>query len=169
MLNLINAVLGGALLLMGRKLFWLFVGVIGFVFGAQVAPRFFHGSELLTIGAGLVLGLIFAGLAVFVETVAIGVAGFLGGGYILLSLASALGMDKGALIWVAFLLGGVIGVVLIVSLFDWALISISSLAGAATITQALHVGAVFFLLFFIVGVSGSGRLLPHRPPARSLA
>ena len=67
----------GALLLVGRKLFWLFVGTIGFVIGIQVATRFFHGSELITIVAGLVLGIIFAVLAIFLESIAI--AGFLGG------------------------------------------------------------------------------------------
>ena len=58
MLNFLNALFGGALLIAGRKLFWLFVGVIGFIIGAQIATRFFHGSELITIIAGLVLVLI---------------------------------------------------------------------------------------------------------------
>ncbi len=31
MLNIISLILGGALLVAGRKLFWLFVGVAGFV------------------------------------------------------------------------------------------------------------------------------------------
>ena len=101
------------LLLAGRKLFWLFVGGIGFVIGIQVATRFFHGSELTTIVAGLVLGIIFALLAIFVESAHIGVAGFLGGGYVLLSLIALFGIDKGAVTWIAFIIGGLIGLALI--------------------------------------------------------
>ena len=40
MLNVINLILGGALLVAGRKLFWLFVGAAGFVTGIQLATRF---------------------------------------------------------------------------------------------------------------------------------
>jgi hypothetical protein len=36
MLNFLNALFGGALLVAGRKLFWLFVGVIGFIIGIAV-------------------------------------------------------------------------------------------------------------------------------------
>jgi hypothetical protein len=156
MLSFVNAILGGALLLAGRKLFWLFVGVIGFIIGVEIATRFFHGSELTTLIAGLALGVLFAVLAIFVETLAIGVAGFLGGGYILLSLAGLFGLDKGIVAWVVFIVGGIIGVVLIASLFDWALIIISSLAGSSMILNAFHfaklVAAVAFIVLVIIGI-----------------
>ncbi len=156
MLNFLNALFGGALLIAGRKLFWLFVGVIGFIVGAQIAIRFFHGSELITIIAGLVLGVIFAVLAIFLETLAIGVAGFLGGGYILLSLAGLFGLDKGILAWIIFILGGIIGAVLIAFLFDWALIIISSLAGSSMVVNAFHfaksISVVTFIVLVFVGI-----------------
>ena len=150
MLNLINAILGGALLVAGRKLFWLFVGVIGFIVGVEIATRFFHGSDLITLVAGLGLGVIFAILAIFVETLAIGIAGFLGGGYILLSFAGLFGLDKGILTWVIFIVGGVIGAVLIAFLFDWALIIISSLAGSSMIINAFHFAKLISVLTLIV-------------------
>ncbi len=150
MLNFLNALFGGALLIAGRKLFWLFVGVIGFIVGAQIAIRFFHSSELITIIAGLVLGVIFAVLAIFLETLAIGVAGFLGGGYILLSLAGLFGLDKGIMAWIIFIVGGIIGAVLIASLFDWALIIISSLAGSSMVINAFHFAKLMSALMFIV-------------------
>jgi len=150
MLNFINAILGSALLVAGRKLFWLFVGVIGFIIGVQVATRFFHGSDLMTIIAGLGLGVIFAVLAIFVETLAIGIAGFLGGGYILLGLAGWFGLDQGVLAWVIFIVGGIIGAALIATLFDWALILISSLAGSSMIINAFHFGRLMAALIFIV-------------------
>lgn len=172
MLSFLNAVLGTALLVAGRKLFWLLVGAIGFVIGIQVAARFFHGSELTMILAGLVLGIIFAVLAIFLESIAIGLAGFLGGGYVLLSIAALLGFDRGVISWIAFIVGGIIGIALIAFLFDWALISISSLAGASMIVDAFHfrqaTGGLVFLVLLIAGVVIQGSVLgrekgtPHR-------
>ena len=137
MTSLLNIVLGGSLLLGGRKVFWLLLGAIGFVTGVEVSTRFIHRSELVTIGAAIALGVVFALLAIFLESVAIGLAGFLGGGYVALSLASLLGLQGRNVELVAFILGGILGVLLIVALFDWALISISSLAGASMVVSAL--------------------------------
>src|SRR5512138_256880 len=92
MLNLINLVLGGALLVAGRKLFWLFVGAAGFVTGIQLATRFWQGSELTALIVGLILGVIFALLAIFLQAIIIGIAGFLAGGYVLSVLATMLGL-----------------------------------------------------------------------------
>lgn len=163
MLNFINVIFGGALLLAGRKLFWLFVGAIGFAIGVQVALRFFRGSEWMTILIGLGLGIVFAVLAIFMETLAIGIAGFLGGGYILLTLATPFGWDKGILTWIIFIIGGIIGTALVAFLFDWALISISSLAGASMILNAVNfrpgINAVIFFILVIIGVVFQGSAL----------
>jgi hypothetical protein len=172
MLGLLNVIFGGALLLVGRKLFWLLVGAIGFVIGIQIATRIFHGSEVISIIAGLVVGVIFAMLAIFLESVAIGIAGFLGGGYILLSIISLFGLDKGVMTWIAFIIGGIIGMVLVIFLFDWALISISSLAGASMVVSGLNIGAanaglVFFILL-IVGVFIQSTELRKNGPRRRL-
>lgn len=163
MLNFLDAILGGALLLAGRKLFWLLVGAIGFVIGVEVAARFFHGSNLIALLAGLLLGVVFAVLAIFVESIAIGIAGFLGGGYILQSLAAFVGFDQGALTWIAFIVGGIIGVILVAALLDWALITISSLAGASMVLSAFRLGQVngglLYLVLVIIGVAVQGSVL----------
>src|SRR5512147_2886417 len=110
MLNLLNLVLGGALLVAGRKLFWLFVGVAGFVTGIQLATRFWQGSDVLAIIVGLVIGVIFALLAIFLQAAIIAIAGFLTGGYILTVLATTLGIDvTGTMTWIVYIIGGVIG------------------------------------------------------------
>ena len=170
MLCILDVILGGALLLVGRKLFWLFVGAIGFVIGIQVATRFFHGSELITIFAGLVLGIIFAILAIFLESIAIAIAGFLGGGYILLSITALFGLDKGAVTWIAFIIGGIIGLVLISFLFDWALIIISSLAGASMVVSGINfgmaTGGLIFLILLIAGVLIQASELRRNGPRR---
>lgn len=169
MLNVINLILGGALLVAGRKLFWLFVGAAGFVTGVQLATRFWQGSDLLTILVGLVIGVIFALLAIFLQAVLIGIAGFLSGGYVLTVLATMLGIDAaGATTWIVYIIGGIIGVLLVSFLFDWALITLSSLAGASLIIQAVFPqgaggGLVFFILL-LAGVLIQGAIL-HRERA----
>ena len=150
MINIVYLVLGAALLLAGRRLFWLLVGAIGFVTGATLATRFFHGNDLTVILAGLVLGIIFAVLAVFLESVAIGIAGFLGGGYVFMSLADMLGLDPGGIsTWVIFVIGGVLGVILVAFLFGWALITLSSLAGASMIVAAVGLTAATAGLLYL--------------------
>jgi hypothetical protein len=156
MLSVISLILGATLLIAGRKLFWLFVGAAGFVAGMQLTTQFWQGPEILAIIIGLVVGVVFALLAIFLQGVAIGVAGFLAGGYVLTVLAGMIGLNQGSFSWLVYLIGGIIGVLLVIFLFDWALITLSSLAGASLITQALvlpgGIGGVLFLALVIVGV-----------------
>ena len=156
MLNVINLILGSALLIAGRKLFWLFVGAAGFLTGLQLAPRFWQGPDLLAIIIGLVIGVIFALLAIFLQALVIGIAGFLIGGYILTTLAALLGMDlAGVMTWIVYIVGGIIGFLLVSFLFDWAIITLSSLAGASLIIQSfLPQGAVRGILFFLLFLAG---------------
>jgi len=96
MLSVISLILGIALLFAGRKLFWLFVGVAGFVTGVELVLRFWRGSEITAIIVGLIIGVIFALLAIFIQTIAIGAAGFFAGGYVLTVLAGMLRVNGGS-------------------------------------------------------------------------
>jgi len=152
MIAFINAILGGALLVAGRKLFWLFVAAAGFVTGFQLTTRYFQGSEGLSIIVGLVVGAIFAILAIFLQTIAIAIAGFLAGGYILQTLAVSFGLSAAP--WIIYIIGGIIGVLLVSFLFDWAIITLSSLAGASLVAEALQLPrtGLIFVLLFLAGV-----------------
>ena len=165
MLVFINAILGSALIVLGRKLFWLFIGVIGFVTGIQFTNRIFHGPEVQAIIWGLVIGFIFALLAIFAQTMAIGIAGFLTGGYVLLALTSIVGLDQGPLGWIAYIVGGIIGILLVTLLFDWAVITLSSLAGAALVVQAFSLqrvaGGLLLTVLFFAGVIIQGLTLQY--------
>jgi hypothetical protein len=144
--------------------------VIGFAIGIQVATRFFHGSELIIVGAGLVFGIIFAILAIFLESISIAIAGFLGGGFILLTIITLFGLDKGIWSWIAFIIGGLIGLAVIAFLFDWALITISSLTGASLVLSGFNIAnataGVIFLVLFIAGVIIQGSELQKNGPTR---
>jgi hypothetical protein len=152
MLAFINAILGSALIVAGRKLFWLFVGAAGFVTGFQLTVHYFQGLEGAAIIVGLVAGLIFAVLAIFLQTIAIGIAGFLAGGYILQTLTSSFGVDTAP--WLSYLIGGIMGVLLVSFLFDWAIITLSSLAGASLVVEGLQLqrAGLIFMLLFLAGV-----------------
>jgi hypothetical protein len=160
MINLINVVLGGALLLAGRKLFWLFVGAIGFVTGMQLASSFWQGPEGLAIIFGLILGVIFALVAIFLQTIAIGIGGFFAGAFVLPALAGMIGLDTNSFNWILYIIGGIIGVALVIFLFDWAIITLSSLAGASLLVQTFPPGGggggIIFSVLFIIGVLVQG-------------
>ncbi|HEX5836545.1 MAG TPA: hypothetical protein VFY26_01850 [Anaerolineales bacterium] len=172
MLNLINLLLGAALLLAGRKLFWLFIGIVGFITGVQLAARFWDGPEWTAIVIGIIVGLLFALLAVFIEALAIGIAGFLVGGYVLTTFTNMLGFTDGLLFWLFFAIGGMIGLLLVMFLFDWALIVLSSLAGASLVVQALFAeggpGSLVFIGLFLLGLIIQGMILlrEETPPVR---
>lgn len=174
MLNVLNLLLGGSLLVAGRKLFWLFIGVLGFIVGMQFVARYWTGPQLVAVIVGVVVGIIFALLAIFVETIAFAVAGFLAGGFILTTIANTLGLNLGSglLYWAVYLIGAIIGVALIMVLLDWALIVLSSLAGASLVVQSLSsraaIGGVLFIVLFIIGLIIQGSVLQREehPPRR---
>lgn len=165
MLNLVNVILGAGLLVAGRKLFWLFVGAAGFVTGLQLASRLPQTSEGVAVIIGLVIGIIFALLAIFLQRLAIAIAGFLAGGYILTALAGMVDLDTGASLWITYIIGGILGVILVSLLFDWALITLSSLAGAALIVQSLFpespAGGIIFFIIVVIGLVIQGSVLRY--------
>ena len=145
---ILSTLLGASLLIWGRKLFWLFIAAAGFLTGWQIAQSITQ-NELVGIIIGIVLAIIGALLAMFLKTIAIGVAGFLMGGSVLLGLAGWFGLDQGILAWIIYLIGGIGGAILIGMFFDWVVIILSSLGGAALIVDALTLDRLLAALVFI--------------------
>jgi len=87
-----------------------------------------------------------------------------------LSITALFGLDKGAVTWIAFIIGGIIGLALISFLFDWALIIISSLAGASMVVSGFNfgtaTGGLIFLILLIAGVLIQGSELRRNGPRR---
>lgn len=163
MFNIVRVVAGLALLTLGRKLFWLFVAAVGFAFGFFLASRLVpRQGELVQLAIALSFGVIGALLAVFLQKVAIYVGGFLAGGSILVNLLEILGIRPAPgsdffLSIIIFIVGGIVGAILVRLIFDWALIILSSLAGAGLIARDLFASApvpdtVIFATLFVVGV-----------------
>lgn len=148
----LRVLVGIAFLLLGRKLFWLFVAAIGFLVVVDMVLRMFPGSVTLTaVLVGLAAGVVGALLAVFLQQAAVGVVGFLAGGYIILSLMDAFGLgEMTSLAWALAIVGGIAGLILALALLDWALIVLSSLSGAALIVQSIDLGRPLTVLAFVV-------------------
>lgn len=153
---IINLLLGVSLLFWGRKLFWLFIAAAGFFTGWQLAQVVTH-NEVVGVIVGIVFAIIGALLAMFLKTIAIGVAGFLMGGSVLLSLAGMIGLDQGMAAWVVYIIGGIGGAILIGMFFDWVVVILSSLGGAALIVGALALNnpirALTFIGLLIFGIA----------------
>jgi hypothetical protein len=146
-----SAVIGLVILLFGRKLFWLCVAAVGFAAGVEIAPRLFHEPTALTaLTIALVLGFIGALLALFLQKFAIGVAGFLAGGKLALAVAAAFFVQLLNYSIITFIVGGVIGAILLLSLFDWALIFLSSIVGAYLILSAITLPPAGTAVLFVV-------------------
>jgi hypothetical protein len=150
---------GVALLLFGRRLFWLFVAVIGFMAGWYLA---IGGRSHAVTGGGLLIALI-AGviglvLALLVQKVAVALAGFFVGAYL---LAGALGWQLPPLRpgqQLVLLLAGVVAAVLALVLFDLALILYSAIAGASLILEHVHLrlsGNARLLLLVVLAAVGA--------------
>jgi hypothetical protein len=147
-----------ALLTLGRKLFWLFVAALGFITAMALASQLLEiEADWVVILIGLIAGGIGAVLAITLQRVAIGVAGFLAGGYLLLSALNLIGLEPGSAAWQPFLIGGIVGAIAAFPLFEWALIFVSSGSGAFVIAQSFElqriVAIALFAGTFILGVA----------------
>jgi hypothetical protein len=145
-------IFGFLLVFAGRDLFWLCVGVIGFLIGVQCAESLGFSNGWTALVSAFALGSLGVVLAMSFEwiTVIFGV-GFLGGGYLLMNIFSYVtGQDLYA--WPVFVVGGIVGMCLMVITFDWALIMISSLLGATLIANAFHVGGELREFLFIASM-----------------
>ena len=161
-----NLLFGGSLLVWGRKLFWLFVAAAGFFTGWQIGTRIVGGPPWLGIVIGIFFAIGGALLAVFLKSIAIGVAGFLMGGAVLMNLAGFINLDQGFVGWAVYLVGGIGGVILINMFFDWALIVLSSLGGAALIVQAFGMDATVARLLTFGALLVLGLVIQSRQLAK---
>ena len=157
---LLFLLVGLLLLLLGRRLFWLFVAAAGFLIGIRIAPIVLpHQAELFILLVGVVLGIAGALLAVFVQKIAVALGGFAAGAYLAATLAGPLLGDAGRYptTWLCFLIGGILGAVLMIVFFNWALVIFSSLQGAHLIIRGLpapqHHSSILFVVLAVIGIA----------------
>ena len=154
---IVGALIGAVVLFFGRKLFWLCVAAVGFAAGVEIAPHLVQEpSPLLALTVAPVLGLIGALLALFLQKIAIAVLGFLAGGKLTGAIAAAFFVQYAEHSTIIFVIGGIIGAVLLLVLFDWALMVVSSLVGAHLIQSSIVLppsgSTIVFIGLAVLGV-----------------
>jgi hypothetical protein len=166
-IRIITIVFGIAVLTLGRKLFWLATAVAGFILGLglviQSAPQL---PDWLTLMVALLVGVIGAVLAVFVQKAAVGIAGLILGGYTLTSVLTIFDLGLGEWAWLLFIIGGILGLVLALALLEPALIVLSTLAGAILIVQAVNfsplITGILFIGLLVVGFTVQSRMFDEK-------
>jgi len=167
-----RVLVGAALLLLGRRLFWLLVGVMGFSFGHEYGAQLYTGaSEAVLFVIALVAGVVGAVLAYFVQALMVGIAGFMVGAQLAVTLLNSLHLIPSRDLWlVAFLAGGIIGAALLVAVFDTALVLLSALFGASLIVDPIDLPPyqklIVFLVLFFIGAIVQSNLPRPRPKLR---
>jgi hypothetical protein len=153
---IVKAIFGIALLFLGRQLYWLVVGSVGFILGLQFAPIIVPGPYWLTLLIALGAGIIGAFLVITIQKITLGLIGFLAGGYIILSLSNLVHLNTGQYTWLPFLIGGFLGVFLQIALYDWTLIFLSSFLGIIYIVDAFNLstpgGYLLATGLFVIGI-----------------
>jgi hypothetical protein len=167
-LTLSRLLVGVLLLVFGRRLYWLFVAGIGFVAGLGLAPRLLPGySDAAIVLVALALAIVGALVAVVATRVVVGIVGFVAGAAVAAQLFPEAAAGAGAVAIGVYVIAGVVGAILSLILLDWALIAISSLAGASLIVTSLEpmlvlpppLGTAAVLVLAVIGVLIQTRLI----------
>lgn len=161
-INFVWLALGLGLVFFGKKLFWMFIGAAGFIFGYSVSQSLLDKSEFWVY---LVAGAICAGLAVglirLLKNIAFGVGGFAAGAYIGYGIQQVLDLKLGWLSWAIIIVCGLIGAALMLKVFTWALIILTAGAGALLVTQAVPAeppgSQILFLGLVVLGLLAQTR------------
>lgn len=175
---ILTFILGIILLTTGKRLYWLFVAIVGFVIGLVFASTYINlEPQWLVYVVAFGVGVIGAILVTFLQKIVIALVGFIVGGYGAYYLASTYltgGSDTTYL--VAFIIGGFVGLLLVASVFNWALYILSSWAGSTLVTQAVNnsvtlsptLSMVVFFVLFILGMIIQTGLYRERPQPKAV-
>ena len=149
----INIFVGIALLLLGRRLYWLFIGGVGFIAGLAIASIYFKSnpSGEVEIVVALAAGIVGVLMAIFIQRSAVWLVGFLAGGFVALSLTRLLSVDIWFMLMITFIMGGFLGALLTSVIFEWGLIILSSAIGSILIAQSVVIQNQLLSWILLVG------------------
>ena len=128
---------GIALLLWGRRLYWLFFATIGFLIASLLAQWALPGENAAWWWwmIPLFVGVIGAFLSVFLQKMVIRLGGLLTGAYLGYFLSEPFLQEPWP--WVSLGVGAVLGFFMVLYLFNGALILLSSLLGAMVLLEPM--------------------------------
>lgn len=141
---------GAILILFGRKLYWLALGiVVGFI-GLILAQRYLNLStemELIVAAVACVAGSI---LAMVAKKMAVTLGGFGLGAIVAYYLATPFADQLQYQIWWVVLIGAVLGICFAAFVFDLALLVSSAIVGAGLVAKGLPLEGVEETAAFVV-------------------
>ena len=149
---IIRGVIGGILLFLGRELNFLFAGAMAALIGFRLTPILpAQWPDWSDAAFMITLALIAALIALVNERLGYFLSGFLAGGFFLVEYYAP---NVLTLPWLPFVIGGVIGSLILGLLTEWALILVSSAIGAAYVlnlfrlnpTAEILIGAGLFII-----------------------
>jgi hypothetical protein len=150
---IVRGVIGGILLFLGHELNFLFAGAMAALLGVRLTPLLpgqwpGWADYVFIIGLGVI-----AAAAVLVnERAGYFISGFLAGGLLLVEYFAP---DTLTVPWLIFVIGGIIGALVIGVFTDWALILVTSAIGAAYLLNLFVLNPTLEILIgaglFIVG------------------
>jgi hypothetical protein len=150
---IVRGVIGGILLFLGHELNFLFAGAMASLLAVRLTPLLpaqwpWWTDYVFILG----LGVIAAAAVLINERMGYFISGFLAGG---LMLVEYFAPDTLSIPWLLFLIGGIIGALVIGIFTDWALILVTSAIGAAYILNLFVLNPTLEILIgaglFIVG------------------
>ena len=149
-MTIANIIIGSIMITLGKKVYFLFVGGVGFISGIFIAQQYLGStSPLMAIMLGLAAGLIGALFAIFLQKFTLIVAGGVSGIYIAQTIASYIPIHTGGQNWVLTAIGAIIGIGLMIVFFDLAIMFLSSFAGAFLIIGSFTMP----ILYALIGVA----------------
>jgi hypothetical protein len=158
--SVVRLLMGTLLLFYGRTMYWAFVAVAGFLVGFELAAEFLADqAEGVRILVALLAGVLGAVLGMLAQRAAFAIGGLFAGGYLALGLAHAADVPGEPLVW--FVIGAILGAIVAALIVDWAIITLSSLVGAAAIVSELHLSDFIATLLF-VALSATGIIIQGR-------
>ena len=150
--------LGSISLFFGRRLYWIFVAVAGFLLGLILGPSLFMNvSQTWQPLITLLVAILFAGLSLLLNKVMIAISGAVGLGIFMFLLTDAY-LPEWAVI-VMTVIAAIAGLLASWFLFDWGLMLFSSIAGASLLTSGFisiiprtsGADLLIFLFVFMIG------------------
>lgn len=133
---ILNLFIGLTMLLVGYRVFWLFVGGMVYLYISEKMTEAGTYPPDTIMAYGLFAGVFASVAAFFLHKITLGVVGFFVGGIALVSIMQSLGVEPSSYLF-TFLVGAVFGVIFFSYLFDWTMVLMSSLLGAAYLTSLI--------------------------------
>lgn len=150
---IVRGIIGAVLLFLGRELNFLFAGAMAGLIAFRLTPLLPPTLPAWSDAAFMItIGVIVAIIVLIHERLGYFVSGFLAGGFMLIEYFTPGVMSIN---WLIFVIGGVIGALILGLLTEWALILVSAAIGASYVLNLFHLDPTAEILvgagLFIVG------------------